>query len=49
MTIQAGMNIAAHSTVISANTIAGVCENYLVKKTGVPECLHKTPQKIMAL
>jgi hypothetical protein len=49
MKIQAGMNIAAHSTVASANATAAVCENYLVKKTGEPECLHKTVQKIISL
>jgi hypothetical protein len=49
MKIQAGMNIAAHSTVASAKASAGVVENYIVKKTGEPECLHKTPQKIISL
>ena len=49
MKIQAGMNIAAHSTVVSANGSAGVCENYIVKEHGEPECLHKTPQKIIVL
>ncbi len=49
MKIQVGMNIAVHSTVVSADATAGVCENYIVKKTGEPECLHKTSQKIIAL
>ena len=49
MKIQAGMNIAAHSTVASAKASAGVVENYIVKKTGEPECLHKTSQKIISL
>ena len=49
MKIQAGMNIAAHSTVVSANASAAVCENYIVKKSGEPECLHKTVQKMISL
>ncbi|MFC1909249.1 M24 family metallopeptidase [Chloroflexota bacterium] len=49
MKIQAGMNIAAHATVVSDKAVGAVCENYLVKETGEPECLHKTPQKVFVL
>ncbi len=46
MKIKAGMNMAVHPAVISAKANAWLCENYIVTKTGVKECLHKTPQKI---
>jgi hypothetical protein len=44
--IQAHMNIAVHSCVISQKANVQVCENYLVPKSGPPQCLHETPQKI---
>jgi len=49
MKIQAGMCIAAHSTPTSALAATGVVENYIIKKTGMPECLHHTPQRINVL
>jgi Xaa-Pro aminopeptidase len=47
--IQANMNIAVHPCVVSQKAYAQVCENYLVYKSGPPECLHKTPQKIFVI
>jgi Xaa-Pro aminopeptidase len=44
--IQANMNIAVHPCAISQKAYVQVCENYLVPKSGPPECLHETPQKI---
>jgi Xaa-Pro aminopeptidase len=49
MIIRAGMNIAAHATVVSDRGSAGVCENYIIQKSGEPQCLHKTQQKIIIL
>ena len=49
MKIQAGMNIAVHPSVVSDKAFGHVCDNYLVTKTGVKECLHKTPQQIFVV
>ena len=49
MKLQAGMNITVHPTVGSDRIWVWVCDNYLVTKTGVSECLHKTPKKIIAV
>jgi len=46
MKIKANMNIAVHPCAISQKAYVQVCENYLVPRSGLPECLHKTPQKI---
>jgi len=47
MKLQAGMNITVHPTVGSDRVWVWVCDNYLVTKTGVSECLHKTPKEII--
>jgi len=49
MKLQAGMNITVHPTVGSDRIWVWVCDNYLVTKTGVSECLHKTPKGIIAV
>lgn len=49
MKIQARMNIAVHPSVVSPKAFGHVCENFLVKETGAPECLHKTEQKLFVL
>jgi Xaa-Pro aminopeptidase len=49
MKIRARMSLAVHPSVISAKAFGHVCENYLVKETGSPECLHKSPQNIIVL
>lgn len=47
--IQARMNIAVHPSVVSEKALATHCENYLVTESGVPICLHQTPQKIFKI
>jgi Xaa-Pro aminopeptidase len=49
MKLQAGMNITVHPTVGSDRVWVWVCDNYLVTKTGVSECLHKTPKEIIGV
>jgi Xaa-Pro aminopeptidase len=49
MRLQAGMNITVHPTVGSDRVWVWVCDNYLVTKTGVSECLHKTPKEIIGV
>ena len=46
MKVKANMNIAVHPCVISKNTYAEVCQNFLVPESGPPERLHKTPQRV---
>jgi len=45
MKIHENMTIAIHPP-ISKNGTANICDNYMITKTGVSECLHKTPQEI---
>ena len=45
MKIEENMNIAIHPP-IQKNGTANICDNYIITKTGVTECLHKTPQEI---
>ncbi len=45
MNIEENMNIAIHPP-IQKNGTANICDNYIITKTGVSECLHKTPQEI---
>jgi Xaa-Pro aminopeptidase len=45
MKIHENMTIAIHPP-ISKNGTANICDNYMVTKMGVSECLHKTPQEI---
>jgi Xaa-Pro aminopeptidase len=45
MKIHENMNIGIHPP-ISKNGTANICDNYIITKTGVSECLHKTPQEI---
>jgi Xaa-Pro aminopeptidase len=47
MQIQAGMNIAVHPNGKNDRVWISTCDNYLVTKTGVSECLHKTPKDII--
>ena len=49
MTISAHMNISVHPSIVSYKAFAFVCENYHIKESGEPECLHKTPQKLFTL
>jgi Xaa-Pro aminopeptidase len=47
MKLQAGMNVTVHPTAGSDRLWVWVCDNYLVTKTGVSECLHMTPKEII--
>ena len=49
MKIKSGMNITVHPIAATKTTFAWVCDNYLVTKTGVSECLHKTPKQIFEI
>ena len=49
MKIQAGMNLTVHPTAVNDRVWVGVTDNYLVTETGVSECLHKTPKKIIVV
>ena len=43
------MNIALHPTYVTERTYSWVCDNYWLGENGVPERLHKLPQKIFEL
>ena len=49
MKIEANMCMAVHPTIVSPKAAAMVCENYIVRQSGPPVCLHQTPQKIFKL
>jgi len=49
MKIKANMNISVHPSVVSQKAFAFVCENFIVKETGVAECIHKTPKQIFKI
>ncbi len=46
MKIREGMNIAVHPVVATPKATAILCDNYMVTKTGISECLHKIPKEI---
>lgn len=47
MQIQAGMSVGVHPAAATKTVWAIACDNYLITETGVSECLHKTPKKII--
>ncbi len=49
MKIRENMNIAVHPVVASKKATAILCDNYIVIKTGVSECLHKIPKEIFVV
>ena len=49
MKIQANMCMAVHPTIVTEKAAGMVCENYIVRETGSPVCLHKTPQEIFQI
>ena len=49
MRIMEGMNIAAHPVIPGRRATAVVCDNYIVGKNGVGDCLHKFPKEITVL
>jgi hypothetical protein len=48
MTLQARMNITVHPIIGSDGIWVWVCDNYLVKESGV-ESLHKSPQEMFSI
>ncbi len=49
MRIGKNMNIALHPAYVTERTYSWVCDNYWLGENGVPERLHKLPQKIFEL
>jgi Xaa-Pro aminopeptidase len=49
MRISEGMNIAVHPVVGTPKATAVLCDNYMVTKTGVSECLHKIAKEIFVV
>jgi len=47
--IQPGMNLTIHPTACNDRVWAGICDNYLMTKSGPGECLHQTPKEIIVL
>lgn len=49
MTLKENMSIVVHPAYSTDSKFAIICDNYLITKEGVSECLHKTPQQIIEL
>ncbi len=49
MILRPGMNLAVHPVGKSKNVWTTLCNNYLVTKSGVGPCLHKTPKGMIVL
>jgi len=49
MTIEPGMNIGIHPSVLTKTLFATVCDNFLTRRDGPPERLHKTPREIFEI
>ena len=49
MLLKANMHITVHPTIGSAKLWVWVCDNYLITKSGVSECLHRSPQEIYSI
>ena len=49
MKLEENMNITVHPTVGSDRLWVWVCDNYLITKSGVSPCLHRSPQEIYSL
>lgn len=49
MKLAANMNITVHPTATNERVWAGVVDNYIITETGVSNCLHQTPKKIIVL
>jgi Xaa-Pro aminopeptidase len=49
MKIREGMNLTVHPFAANKTIWETVCDNYLVTKTGVSSCLHKTPKEIIVI
>lgn len=46
MLLAENMNFAVHPSYETASMFAVICDNYLVTKTGVSPCLHKTAKQV---
>ena len=49
MKIEAGMNLTVHPWAINDKAWSVVTDNYIVTKTGVSECLHKTQKEVIVI
>jgi len=49
MPLAEGMCLAVHPGYDDGRVFAVICDNYLITKTGVSDCLHKTEKKIFEL
>ncbi len=49
MKVQTGMNLTVHPIIGNDRVWVWICDNYLVTKTGLSECLHKCPQEISSI
>jgi hypothetical protein len=49
MDLAENMNMAVHPAYATKSMFTVICDNYLVKRAGASECLHKTPKKIFEL
>jgi Xaa-Pro aminopeptidase len=49
MRLQKNMNIALHPTYVTERTYSWVCDNFWLGESGIPERLHKLPQRIFEL
>jgi Xaa-Pro aminopeptidase len=47
MIIRENMSITVHPIVATPTVFAWICDNYLVTKDGISDCIHATPQKIL--
>ena len=45
MKLEANMSIVIHPAYATDTCYSWVCDNYMVTKTGVSECIHETLQK----
>jgi Xaa-Pro aminopeptidase len=49
MKILANMNLTVHPIIGTPTLFAWVCDNYLVTREGISECLHRTPKKVFEI
>jgi len=49
MSLEKGMNMSVHPAYATSSMFAHICDNYLIEKNGVGECLHKTPKQVFEL
>jgi len=49
MAVAENMNIAVHPSFSTPRMFAAICDNFLVARDGLPERLHRTPQKIFEI